>query len=49
MNIWMIGKSLMEQHYPKKKNLWTWKKLRMKTTSMEIEKLGKYHDLYLKS
>ena len=53
----MIGKSLMEQHYPKKKNLFDVEEITYEDykhgervcKDFEIEKLGEYHDLYLKS
>ena len=59
MNMWMIGRNLMEQHYLKKKSfiiIRIWKKLQMWITCMEKEfvktlfkNLGEYHDLYLRS
>ena len=59
MNIWMIGKSLMKQHYLKKKNfIATLNKeditdadyihAKRVCKDFEIKNLGEYHDLLLR-
>ena len=59
-NTWMIEKSLMKQHYLKKKNFISnlnmedftdaqYMHARRVCKDFEIKKLGEYHDLYLKN
>ena len=49
MSIWMNGKSLMKQHYLKKKNfIADYVHAKRACKGFEIKNLGEYHDLHLK-